>query len=92
MRQLSHKVIMTSKLCPKCKVIHTKPWDKNCKAVVARDDDASVESRDAESVDSNDTAVSKDMNESQTENFAYLINSVKELTSRFTAYDTKIEA
>ena len=83
---------MTSRLCTKCKTIHQKPWDKNCKGVTARVDSDSTENRDTDNTDSTERAVSKDNNEPQVDNVTLLINSVKELTSRVTAYDTKLDA
>ena len=34
LKSLRVKYIMASRLCNKCKIVHPKPWDKNCKNVV----------------------------------------------------------
>ena len=88
---------MASRLCTRCKVIHTKPWDKHCKAVINDTDNATVADNE---IDENDNLPrqaegarpkGKSEGEKYLELHGELLSSLKSLSSQMCTYGKKVD-
>ena len=89
---------MSARLCATCKVIHKKPWDEKCKTYLAHLEKLKVtESAQtmATANTSNTTVVSGSPPQQEKDStFAMckeLLSSVKEMNTRLSGYDKKVE-
>ena len=84
---------MASCLCNKCKIIHPKPWDKNCKGNYTEQTTmASGGQEDSgDIIDTPEGATGKSDSVKQLELYSQLLSTVKSLDSRFSSYDRRFD-
>ena len=84
---------MASRLCNKCKIIHPKPWDKNCKGTHSEQTAMASGGQDDsdEIVDNIEGATGKSSTVKQLELYSQLLTTVKSLDSRFSSYDRRFD-